>query len=95
MYNEKQNEFYAHISEDRLRFQTVLEHLEGTADLASKFAASFNAQSKAYLAGMLHDIGKYSKAFQRRLEGSSEKVDHSTAGAKEAFAIHQPEVAIA
>lgn len=93
MYKEKQNEFYAHISEDRLRFQTVLEHLEGTADLASKFAASFNAQSKAYLAGMLHDIGKYSKAFQRRLEGSSEKVDHSTAGAKEAFAMHQPEVA--
>lgn len=95
MNNEKQNEFYAHISEDKLRFQTVLEHLKGTANLASKFADSFNAQPQAYLAGILHDIGKYSKAFQRRLNGSSEKVDHSTAGAKEAFTLRQPEIAFA
>lgn len=30
---------------------------------------------------MLHDLGKYTQAFQRRLEGSGEQVDHSTAGA--------------
>jgi CRISPR-associated endonuclease/helicase Cas3 len=31
---------------------------------------------------MLHDLGKYSVAFQRRLDGSGEAVDHSTAGAQ-------------
>lgn len=41
MYKEKQNEFYAHISEDRLRFQTVLEHLEGTADFSFKICSFF------------------------------------------------------
>ena len=30
---------------------------------------------------MLHDLGKYTQAFQRRLEGKG-RVDHSTAGAK-------------
>ena len=34
--------------------------------------------------GLLHDIGKYSDAFQKRLAGGT-KVDHSTAGAYEAL----------
>jgi CRISPR-associated endonuclease Cas3-HD len=38
----------------------------------------------AYLAGLLHDVGKYSKEFQEKLEGKKRRVDHSTAGAKEA-----------
>jgi CRISPR-associated endonuclease/helicase Cas3 len=42
----------------------------------------FGAQRAAALAGILHDLGKYSAAFQRRLDGSGEAVDHSTAGAK-------------
>lgn len=33
------------------------------------------------VAGSLHDLGKYSAPFQRRLGGSGERVDHSTAGA--------------
>jgi CRISPR-associated endonuclease/helicase Cas3 len=36
----------------------------------------------AYLAGLLHDLGKYTPEFQARLEGSPKKVDHATAGAK-------------
>ena len=44
---------------------------------------------------MLHDIGKYSEAFQSRLQGSSCTVDHSTAGAQEAFRLRQPEAAFA
>lgn len=31
--------------------------------------------------GLFHDLGKYNPAFQRRLAGAPEKVDHSTAGA--------------
>lgn len=84
---------YAHVSEDGTRTQTVYEHLHNTAVLAAGFGKAFGAAEQAYLAGMLHDIGKYSAAFQRRLAGSAERVDHSTAGAKEAFARRQPEVA--
>ena len=74
----------AHISEDGTRTQTVYDHLAGTARLAGSFAAPFGAQSEAEFAAWLHDIGKYSDAFQLRLKGGP-KVDHSTAGAQEAW----------
>ena len=36
-------------------------------------------------AGLLHDLGKYTKEFQDRLAGDITRVDHSTAGAKVAI----------
>lgn len=48
--------------------QSVLEHLEGCAELAQSFAAEFGSQEFAYLCGLLHDIGKYSDRFQRPLQ---------------------------
>lgn len=86
--------YLAHISEDN-REQTVLEHLNATAELCSKFAAPFGAEQLGRLAGLAHDIGKYSSAFQRRLRGSPEKVDHSTAGAAECCKIGQDNAAFA
>lgn len=77
-------EYLAHIAEDG-RVQTVSEHLSGTGALAAEFGAAFGASNEARYAGTLHDIGKYSAAFQHRLRGGA-PVDHSTAGAKEAFA---------
>lgn len=74
--------YLAHISTDG-REQTVIEHLIGTAELSSKFADDFDASDYAYITGLLHDIGKYSAEFQKRLHGGH-KVDHSTAGAVEA-----------
>lgn len=74
--------YAAHISEDG-RIQSILEHLNGTARRASAFAERFGACEYAYLCGMLHDIGKYSAAFQKRIRGDSLRTDHSTAGAKE------------
>ena len=74
----------AHISEDGNRTQTVYDHLAGTARLAGSFAVPFEAQSEAEFAAWLHDVGKYSDAFQLRLKGGP-KVDHSTAGAQEAW----------
>ena len=68
----------AHISEDGLRQQTVLEHLNGTASLAAGFAEPFGAAGQAYLAGMLHDIGKYSnRSLHCRCEGG---LFHEAAG---------------
>lgn len=84
----------AHISEDGLRVQTVAKHLQGTAMLCGRFASVFGAEQAGYYTGLLHDIGKFSDAFQRRLKGGP-KVDHSTAGAKEAFQHGQPCTAFA
>ncbi len=76
--------YLAHRSED-YREQTVLEHLEGTASLCRQFAAVFGAEEQGMLAGLAHDIGKYSDAFQRRLLCNGAKVDHATAGAFECW----------
>lgn len=79
MHQEKK--MLAHISEDGTRVQTVADHLQGTAVLCGQFAAAFDAQQQGTWLGLLHDIGKYSTKFQKRLQGG-EKVDHSTAGAQ-------------
>lgn len=83
------NPALAHISEDKTRTQTVYDHLSSTAKLAGTFAAAFDAQSEAEFTGWLHDIGKYSNAFQKRLAGGS-KTDHATAGAQEAMKRRPP-----
>lgn len=75
--------YFAHKSEDNVRMQTVKEHVDGVAEVASGFAEIFQAGKLAYLAGELHDIGKYSVEFQDRLLRNGVRVDHSTAGAKE------------
>lgn len=71
--------FLAHREEDG-REQTVLEHLTSTARRGTTFAAAFGGEEQAQLAGLAHDLGKYSQAFQRRIRGSPEQVDHSSAG---------------
>ncbi|RKI67504.1 CRISPR-associated helicase Cas3' [bacterium 1xD42-67] len=86
--------FLAHTSEDK-REQTIQEHLDGTADLCAGFAAAFGAEGQGRLAGLAHDLGKYSAAFQRRLRGSTEHVDHATAGAAECCRLGQSSAAFA
>lgn len=74
-------EYIAHLNEEHS--QTIKEHLYGTAQLAGKFAEHFGKRDWGYCCGMLHDIGKYSLAFQEKIRSSSAKrVDHSTAGAR-------------
>lgn len=75
--------YLGHISDGHE--QELRDHLLGTAKLAETFASAFGAGDLGGRCGMLHDIGKYSDPFQRRIRGSAERVDHSTAGALEAF----------
>lgn len=77
--------YYAHWSEDG-RKQTVLAHLLCTAMLCAQFAEKFGEKALGYWAGLLHDIGKFTQAFQKRLFCGGKKVDHSTAGAWESKA---------
>lgn len=74
--------FAAHIKDDGT-IQSVKKHLEGTAELAEGFGNSFDSGDYARICGFLHDIGKYSKKFQKRILEGGNRVDHSTAGAME------------
>lgn len=78
----EEEEFLAHLSEDGIRKQTVETHLRQTAELAGTFAAAFGCYEWGYGCGLLHDIGKYSNSFQKRIRGGS-ITDHATAGAQE------------
>jgi len=78
--------YYAHSTDkqDKRDWQLLKDHLENVADIASEFSRELNAEQFGYAAGLLHDIGKYSPEFQKRLDGTNIRVDHSTAGAQEA-----------
>lgn len=83
---QKQIQYYGHSQKnepDKIKWQLLKDHLFNTADLAEKFGADAGISELARAAALLHDIGKYSKAFQARLDGSKRKVDHATAGARE------------
>jgi CRISPR-associated endonuclease/helicase Cas3 len=55
-------------------------HLDNVAQLAAQFAYPFGGEQWARLAGLWHDLGKFSPDFQRKLEGESIRVVHSAAG---------------
>ena len=74
--------YIGHKAEDG-RTQPLLDHSTNTAKRAQGFADKFNAGSWGNAEGFLHDIGKYSLPFRRRILEDGPKVDHSTAGAKE------------
>ncbi len=76
--------FYAHSkdNEPECNWQTLKEHLDNTADMASTFAKVFSGDELARIIGIMHDIGKYSIEFQKKLRGERLFVDHSTAGAQ-------------
>lgn len=58
------------------------EHLAQVGSLAGESASVFGARDLGLVIGHLHDLGKYTLPFQKRLQGSSERVDHSTWGAR-------------
>ena len=77
-------QYYAHVRENahgHKEYQTVAQHLTGTAELCRKFAAAFGAEADGELAGLSHDIGKCTDAFQDHLLNDGPTVDHATAGA--------------
>lgn len=76
--------YYAHSLTEKSKdeWQLLVDHLRNVAKIAGDFADGFGAKEWGRCAGLMHDAGKATMAFQRRLEGSSERVDHSTFGAQ-------------
>lgn len=64
--------------------ESLADHLNNVAEIAERFGERFGAGAPARAAGLLHDIGKASDAFQRYIIGEGTSPDHSTAGAVEA-----------
>lgn len=78
------SKFYAHSTDsaDKSSWQLLGDHLTGVARMAEKFAAIFDGGDWGKCAGLLHDSGKATGEFTKRLEGSNIKVDHMTFGAR-------------
>ncbi len=77
-------DYFAHSGSpgDPSDWQPLSEHLECTARLAEASGSAVGLPHCARLAAQFHDFGKYDPAFQLRLHGSANAVDHSTAGGK-------------
>jgi CRISPR-associated endonuclease/helicase Cas3 len=73
--------YFAHSgrNSDKSDWQHLNDHAICVARLAADFASAFGLGRGAYLAGLLHDLGKYTRAFQNRLSGDNGAVDHSPA----------------
>lgn len=75
---------YAHTgpSESLEQGQTLEDHLASVANRCAEFARGLGYEHWGYAIGLLHDAGKTSFDFQRRLAGDPIHVDHSSAGAQ-------------
>src|SRR5690625_3996346 len=89
--------YIAHIREKDNEIQTVNNHLLGVKSLSEKFGEKLGLKHVAGLAGLLHDLGKYTDIFQKYInqvafhpESTEMKrgdVDHSTAGGRLLFSM--------
>ena len=87
-------EYYAHShpAVGRRDWHRLSVHLQGTGDRAAAFLERLGCADLGRIAGLLHDLGKYTREFQDRLEGEVARVDHSTAGAKVALERYGPKI---
>jgi CRISPR-associated endonuclease/helicase Cas3 len=82
--------YYAHTAEDQKgknlpeNWQLLSDHLNNVSMLAGEFAKPLDLEKEAFLAGLIHDLGKYRKEFQEYLDGSrgkSSDTQHAIYGA--------------
>lgn len=85
-------DYIAHVRSSDCAIQTVKEHLLDAQELAEKWGDSLRISKVCGLAALLHDLGKYSDAFQdyiRRATAGEKvtrgEVDHATAGGRLLF----------
>jgi CRISPR-associated endonuclease/helicase Cas3 len=75
--------YYAHSTKrtDKSDWQSLRDHLLGAGKLAALNSAAFGGERLAEVGGLLHDLGKYTREFQLRLQGEFPRMDHATWGA--------------
>lgn len=86
-------EYISHIREWDKKEQTVSEHCNNVAKIASEFGQAIQMSHTAWLQGILHDAGKLCEDFSKYIRGKSDakrgEIDHSYMGAKYLFALSQ------
>lgn len=91
-------DYIAHVREEDRKIQSVKAHLLGAKQLAEIYGAKIQLKHVSGLAGLLHDLGKYSDEFQQYIyeavftpENASKKrgdVDHASYGGKLLFSMY-------
>lgn len=88
---KEHNDYIAHISQKDKRIQTVPEHLDAVQEGCEVFGGKIGVAHLVGMAGLLHDIGKFTPAFKQYIQLASidpkhapkrGSVDHSTAGGR-------------
>ncbi|KNZ34030.1 MAG: CRISPR-associated protein [Methylibium sp. NZG] len=67
--------FAAHHRKSDGEWQSLDDHLIGVAALSKRFAAKLGLQQAGELLGLLHDLGKYSQAFQTYLKSATGEIN--------------------
>ena len=93
-------EYPAHIRnvDGKKYIQTVEEHCHGVAEIAAELLSDIGLEKTAYLAGMVHDLGKFSKNFKNYIEKAADgekvqrgSVNHTFAGVRFLLEKHSDE----
>lgn len=75
-----------HFDAETGKTQSLKDHLFNVANLASNNAENIQLSKIGYLLGILHDLGKSDRNFQKKLrDNSNKRVNHSSAGGKYFF----------
>lgn len=84
MVSKMNSTYFAHISKDKKRYQTLIEHSYAVKELCERKGEKISLSKMAGLTGLLHDVGKYSNTFQHYLlnGGIRGSVKHSFVGAQ-------------
>ena len=93
-------EYPAHIRkvDGKKYIQTVEEHCRGVAEIAAELLSDIGLEKTAYLAGMVHDLGKFSENFKNYIEKAADgekvqrgSVNHTFAGVRFLLEKHSDE----
>jgi len=87
--------YLAHSANDHGQTHLAKAHLTEVARLAAAFAGQAPWSEEAYLAGLIHDLGKYADLFQARLRGEASGLDHWSPGVLDALEQHAVAAALA
>ncbi len=86
--------YFAHSENEKGQWQTMKEHATGVSEFMKEFAISKEYADLYEFCGLIHDMGKYSEAFQRHIAGEVNNVKHSIYGAMYAVERRMLELAL-